>query len=445
MHSLILNIFDTFFSVSFLIISIINLTFIIKPNRKVFISYSLISYILITFISIINLTYLKTPLMFLTIFMYFLILYKKVIISLVVSVFLGIFIFVCDAITWFLFFGILNYNYLSLRADFILYFIAEILMALITYILSKFVRIIVLKIIGKISNIEVKFEIPRSVNVLLILGFVITITIFSLYVTLSIETLQTGNGYLFSFYAFYLLLFFIFAVAVIYYGFSILINDHKNKEYLQLKNYTTMIENMYSDLRSFKHDYFNILSTLETYIEKEDLDGLKNFYYKDLLPESNIIMNKNISLSLLSHVKINPLKALLSSKIINAHSQNIDVKIELMDDIEEINMSVLDICRIIGIFMDNAIEGSSLCDYKFIHFALVKTENELIFNIHNSCLSSTPPVYKIFEKNFSTKGNGRGIGLNNVRNLIDNRYKNVLFNTKIENCIFKQELIIQNK
>jgi two-component system sensor histidine kinase AgrC len=332
-----------------------------------------------------------------------------------------------------------------MRANFKLYFIAEILMVLITYVLSKFVRIIVLKIINKLNNIEVKFEIPKPVNILFIISIIITITIFSTYVTLSRETLQTGNGYLFSFYAFYLLLFFIFAVAVIYYGFSMLINDHKSKEYLQLKDYTNMIENMYLDLRSFKHDYLNILSTLETYIEKQDINGLKNYYYKDLLLESNIIMNKDISLSLLSHIKINPLKALLSSKIINAHSQGIDVKIELIDDIEEINMSILDICRIIGVFMDNAIEGSSLCDYKFIHFMAIKTENEVIFNIHNSCLSSTPPVYELFKKNFSTKGNGRGIGLKNVRNLIDKRYKNVLFNTKIENCIFKQELIIQTK
>lgn len=445
MNSLMLNIFDIFFSLLVLLISIINLTFIIRPNKKIIIIYTLILSILIIFTSIIDLTYLKTPLMFIAIFIYFFILYKKVIISLVISAFIGIFIFVCDAVTWFLFFSILKYDYLAMRSDFKLYFIAEILMVLITYILSKFVRIVILKIINKINNIEVKFEFPKPVNILFITSIIITITIFSIYVTLSQKTLQTGNGYLFSFYAFYLLLFFIFAVAVIYYGFSMLINDHKTKEYLQLKDYTTMIENMYSDLRSFKHDYFNILSTLETYIEKEDLDGLKNFYYKDLLPESNIIMNKNISLSLLSHIKISPLKALLSSKIINSHSHDIDVKIELIDDIDYINMSTLDICRIIGIFMDNAIEGSSLCDYKFIHFALIKTENEIIFNIHNSCLSSTPPVYKIFKKNFSTKGNGRGIGLNNVRNLIDNRYKNVLLNTKIENCIFKQELIIQNK
>jgi len=445
MHPLILNIFDTFFSVLVLLISVINLTFITKPNKNIFITYALTLSIIIICITVTNISYLGAPSMFISIFIYFFILYKKVIISLVISAFIGIFIFVCDAVTWVLFFNIFNINYLSMRANFLLYFIAEIFMVLNTYIISKFVRIIILRIINKINKIEVKFEFPKPVKILFVISIIITIIIFSAYVAFSRITMRTNDGYLFSFYAFYLLLFFIFAVAVIYYGFSMLINDHKSKEYLQLKDYTNMIENMYSDLRSFKHDYFNILSTLETYIQKQDIDGLKIFYYKELLPESNIIMNKDISLSLLSHIKIPPLKALLSSKIINAHSQKIDVKIELIDDIEEINMSTLDICRIIGVFMDNAIEGSSLCDYKFIHFVAIKTENEIIFNINNSCLSSTPPVYELFKKNFSTKGNGRGIGLKTVRNLIDKRYKNILFNTKIENCVFKHELIIQNK
>lgn len=206
-----------------------------------------------------------------------------------------------------------------------------------------------------------------------------------------------------------------------------------------------MIESIYSDLRCFKHDYLNILSILETYIEKQDINGLKNFYYNDLVPESNEIMNKDTSLSLLSHIKVTPLKALLSSKIISAHSKEIDVKIEIIDDIEFINMSAIDICRIIGILLDNAIEGSILCDCKFIQFVAVKTDNDVILNISNSCLDSTPPVYKLYKKNFSTKGQDRGIGLNSIREIVDKRYKNVLLNTTIENCIFKQELIIHNK
>jgi len=445
MHPLILNIFDTFFSVLVLLISVINLTFITKPNKNIFITYALTLSIIIICITVTNISYLGAPSMFISIFIYFFILYKKVIISLVISAFIGIFIFVCDAVTWVLFFNIFNINYLSMRANFLLYFIAEIFMVLNTYIISKFVRIIILRIINKINKIEVKFEFPKPVKILFVISIIITIIIFSAYVAFSRITMRTNDGYLFSFYAFYLLLFFMFAVAVIYYGFSMLINYHRYKEYLQLKDYTNMIENMYSDLRSFKHDYLNILSTLETYIEKQDINGLKIFYYNELLPESNIIISKDISLSLLSHIKISPLKALLSSKFTTAHSHGIKVSIELIDDIEHVNMSTIDICRIIGILLDNAIEASVLCDNKFIHFAMVKTDNQTILNISNSCLSSTPPIHKLYTKNFSTKGENRGIGLNNIKDIINKRYNNVLFNTSIDNCVFKQELIINNK
>ncbi|WP_242954073.1 sensor histidine kinase [Clostridium puniceum] len=232
---------------------------------------------------------------------------------------------------------------------------------------------------------------------------------------------------------------------MLYYSFTFLINKHKANEYLQLKDYTNMIESMYSDLRSFKHDYLNILSTLEMYIEKQDIKGLKDFYYRELLPESNTIISKDMSLSLLSHIKISPLKALLSSKFSTAHSQGINVSIELIDDIEHINMTTIDLCRIAGILLDNAMEASILCDNKFIHFAMIKTDTEIILNISNSCLSSTPPIHKLYEKNFSTKGENRGIGLNNIKDIINKRYNNVLFNTAIDNCIFKQELIISNE
>jgi two-component system sensor histidine kinase AgrC len=121
------------------------------------------------------------------------------------------------------------------------------------------------------------------------------------------------------------------------------------------------------------------------------------------------------------------------------------VSIELIDDIEHINISTIDLCRITGILLDNAIEASILCDDKFIHFAMIKTDNEIILILSNSCLSSTPPIHKLYEKNFSTKGENRGIGLNNIKKIINKRYNNILFNTSINNCIFKQELIINNQ
>ncbi|MGN0143641.1 MAG: sensor histidine kinase [Clostridium sp.] len=206
-----------------------------------------------------------------------------------------------------------------------------------------------------------------------------------------------------------------------------------------------MLESTSADLRTFKHDYINILSTLSGYIENEDITELKTYYYNEIMPESNKIINRNLSLSLLAHIKLNPLKALLADKIAIAYSEGININLEIPDDINFININIIDLCRIIGIFMDNSIESSVSCDNKFIHFAAIKTDDNIIFNISNSCLDSIPPVHKLYERNFSTKGKNRGLGLNNAKDIITNNYKNILLNTTIKNCIFTQEIIIYNR
>ncbi|WP_261828817.1 GHKL domain-containing protein [Inconstantimicrobium mannanitabidum] len=154
-------------------------------------------------------------------------------------------------------------------------------------------------------------------------------------------------------------------------------------------------------------------------------------------------MSKDKHLALLKYIKIIPLKALVSSKLIYAQSKGIETKIELIENIEKINIKTIDICRIIGILLDNAIEASLLCEKKLVHFAIVKNNNMTIFIINNSCINNIPPIYKLYEDNYSTKGKNHGIGLKTIRNIINNDYNNILLNTKLEDGLFKQELIIK--
>ena len=123
-------------------------------------------------------------------------------------------------------------------------------------------------------------------------------------------------------------------------------------------------------------------------------------------------------------------------------NKKIKIKLSITDEIDDLGMSTLDICRIIGVLFDNSIEAAELCDRKFIEIIIFKKDNSTTFIISNSCLNNTPPVNKIYEKNFSTKGLERGIGLKSVKNILNEKYKNVLLNTEIQNLVFKQELII---
>lgn len=420
------------------LLPVINFTFFVKPNKKLITVFSVLVYFVIFLLYIFEIK-MYLFLIPLILFIYLLITYRNFSISIILASFIWILILLADAITGAIFMYGLKYSYFDMSNRSIIDSLSDILLFAITSILSKIFSVSFLKVFNKVN---IDFNTIKELRASAI--FTIIVLIFAAYQTMITNFVTSWSYFMILFYAFDLLGFFVLIVSIVYYCFTVLVNDHNAKEYSQLKDYTNIIENMYSDLRSFKHDYLNILSTLEGYIKNENIAELKNYYYRDLLPGSNEIVNKDLSISLLSHIKINPLKALLSAKINTAHSQGINVTIEIMDDIDFINMHIIDICRIIGIFMDNAIEGSLLCDNKFIHVAVIKTDDNVIFNISNSCISSTPSIHKIYEKNFSTKGEGRGLGLANVKNIITRQYKNVLFNTTINNCIFTQELIIHN-
>lgn len=71
--------------------------------------------------------------------------------------------------------------------------------------------------------------------------------------------------------------------------------------------------------------------------------------------------------------------------------------------------------------------------------AFINKKKSNIIVIINSCPEDTPPIYKLFEKGFSTKGENRGLGLNNMREIIGS-YDNVCLDTLIENGEFIQNI-----
>lgn len=56
--------------------------------------------------------------------------------------------------------------------------------------------------------------------------------------------------------------------------------DIRQDSYNKLQEYTNQIENMYSSLRSFKHDYSNIMLSMSGYIETNDMEGLREYFEK---------------------------------------------------------------------------------------------------------------------------------------------------------------------
>ena len=62
---------------------------------------------------------------------------------------------------------------------------------------------------------------------------------------------------------------------------------------------------------------------------------------------------------------------------------------------------------------------------------------ETVIVIQNSCNIAMNPSEDLFELGFSTKGRNRGIGLNNVKEILD-KYENIILETEMEDSTFRQ-------
>ncbi|RDU24637.1 sensor histidine kinase [Anaerosacchariphilus polymeriproducens] len=217
----------------------------------------------------------------------------------------------------------------------------------------------------------------------------------------------------------------------------------KETEFKNLKEYTSNIETMYSNLRTFKHDYINVLSSLYGYIESKDYNGLETYFNEKILPTKEQITVNNERLSQLGKIEIPALKGLLSSKFIYAYELGIQVFIDISEPIENISMDIVDLSRILGIFLDNAIEGSLETKLPQLNFSIIKTETSIAVIITNNFINHQISLTQINQISVSTKGSNRGLGLYNVKQILKT-YKNVLHETSMPNDLFIQHLEIMN-
>ncbi|AOR25024.1 sensor histidine kinase [Clostridium taeniosporum] len=413
---------------------------IIEFKKKNFLKNLAIVY-LVAGIGCLNFEMISIPLFLITM-MILLFLEDKQIIKNFISIFFSIIIFILsDIIQGTFFIKVLNQDIDKILSNkitlismhLVLFFIAFLISSLVAYILKK------LKFDLEIVNFKNKFA------VVLFTHIVLTCLIF--YISAMMMKFSHIDNLIVCLDSILFLSYFISTIIITYVFYTDLKKEmeFKNKkiEFQKLQEYTSTLESMYNDMRKFRHDYINILSSMTGYIEQKDLEGLDKFFNTKILLLNDNISRKNFKLDKLQNIKIIELKGLLSSKVIRAQELGIDVFIDIMEFIEFINMDIIDLCRSMGILLDNAIEAAVLCKAPSLKLGIINNQNSIIILIINSCLKENPPIYKMFEKGFSTKGINRGLGLSNLREIVSN-YKNISFDTSIKNQEFIQNLQILN-
>ena len=215
--------------------------------------------------------------------------------------------------------------------------------------------------------------------------------------------------------------------------------EAEQKALRDLQDYTHNLETMYNGLRSFKHDYVNILLSMSGYMENDDMEGLKEFFEQKIFPTKNLIDQGDYKLSQLGNIGVIEIKSLLSAKMIYAHESGIDVTIDIPDRVEHFRMDTVDLARILGIFLDNAIEAALETVQPQIGLNIIQNKTGVAIIISNRFRETGVMLHRLKQKGFSTKTGHQGIGLSNAHSIIRS-YDNVLLETTMQSGCFMQHM-----
>lgn len=309
----------------------------------------------------------------------------------------------------------------------------------ITITLDTLIKIILYKIIEQKS---IKLEIPDLLKwkeKLMILAQEFTSIIIG--TILAVYLIENTNNIIQPLYIQLITVISIYLAISLYGIINIFRIDKRNKIIEDLEEINKRLESNYDDVRSFKHDFNNIMQGIGGYIAINDMDGLKKMY-KSILNDCEQINNNQ----LINKETINnpAIYNLINSKIRLAKQNDVNLKINVYIDLNTLNISSYDLCRMLGILIDNAIESAKMCEDKTIYIKFIKDKlnNRNLVIVENPYKNYLVDIKKIYEKGITSKKDRaiHGLGLWKVKQIL-RKNKNIQIYTSRDK-LFKQQLEI---
>lgn len=310
-------------------------------------------------------------------------------------------------------------------------------------LLSNFAIAVIMFLIIKIKKLtdfctKIISNIDEKSNKKIFLFIISTVVIFSL-VLYSI------------YFSIDLVWFLIIGIIVLVIFATLLLNFIKEKiDNYKLKNeYDLVLDNlseyekMYALQRMKNHEYKNDLSVLRAMIDpknKKALDYINNI----------IDLKKDVSNAWMETLKIIPeggLRGIIYYKLLDMQQKQIKFEfspgknynptsyIKLKENVKN------DVCKLLGIYLDNAIQAVEKISKKKIYLGISETENSIIFTIGNN-FNNNVDLSRIYEKGYTTKEKGNGYGLAIAQEIVDSN-NFIRIKTKIIRDKFIQELKIK--
>jgi len=239
---------------------------------------------------------------------------------------------------------------------------------------------------------------------------------------------------------------------IIIYSFIVFKMLEQKNRYIKISNKYNMtnttlkeLEQNVTRLKITNHENKNQLLTIRNMIKKgEDskslikhIENIVNTKIKD--DETLMLQTSTITNSMISSI--------VYSKMLTMKENDVDVDLIISRDIKDLYLSdipdelAVEVCKIIGVYLDNALEEVSKYEEKIINIEFYAEKKTLCIAISNN-FEGEIDFEKMDNPGYTTKENGHGYGLSLAREIIESNDK-LSSEREIKDNIFKQILKIK--
>lgn len=360
--------------------------------------------------------------------------YKKKLIETIVCVIYSEFLLtLCDVISALLVLVLFRLNVSTIKEDFFLISCGNFLTSFIFFFVCNFsiIKNFYFKLVKIVQMIRLRY-----------------LFVACIFMEISLNFLMATIYYKLNFFMFFL----INTVLIIIYSYVIYNSlREKNKNIVVQTENASLLESLhqYEEMvdrqRVDNHENKNQLLIIKNMINKKDKSVVKyiDTIVKDKKEDDEILYTR------VKTIPSGGLQGIIYQKMLLMKDEKILFSLDVSRDVRKINLDGLSmddnykLCKIIGVFLDNAIEESRKVNDKCIMISLYIDEDDLIIDVSNR-FNSNIDISRLDDEGYTTKGNGHGYGLSLVKKIVSE--SDIFENERIvRKDIFKQVIKVKIK
>lgn len=192
------------------------------------------------------------------------------------------------------------------------------------------------------------------------------------------------------------------------------LNERKKKEIR--KSFNPLINDLLAKLKANEHEYRNHLNTIWSIAQVSEADEIR-----DKLKEYiSSMVDDTEEFSMLLNVENTIIKAVLYNKSQRAEKLGVKYIYNIKSDLKDIKLDNSELTVVLSNLLNNAIEATSMIKKKELEINISEDDKRYIIEVKNRTEGvRAEDLSSMFKMGYSTKGEGRGYGLYNIKQIVD--------------------------